>query len=330
MIQSIALSVALLVGSSSAFQPAVSQARNTRSALSVSYLDQLSGVNGVDGVSVKESWAPSQEIAAPAMTAPVTTSPTEESDPSIGGGIHHAPLDYFSIDKLVSKGPRATKDWGSPQDATGKLADDGMLRGGSWFCSEGGWPSPNQKAHTEIFFVLEGHGMLGDSDGAKHYFGPGDTVIIPKGHSGRWDVHTPIHKIWAVNAHDHIEEDQSLPIRVRVDGYYTFAPHLLTPNAGGTDPVYGSASDSIAYNTFYDIGPTSVGVWASQPASIAVGIPLERKSFFHMLEGILYVHDAATGTSQRCGPGDTVMLPSGFTGYIDVIEPAKKLFTTAV
>jgi len=33
----------------------------------------------------------------------------------------------------------------------------------------------------------------------EHYFGPGDNVIIPKGHTGRWDVYEPIHKVWAVN-----------------------------------------------------------------------------------------------------------------------------------
>ena len=324
MIRSVALSLALFAGSSMAFSPSAHQTQRMEgSALSLSYLDQLSCMaNG-------ETSTPASFFPAPAAPAPVAPA-APETDPAIGGGIHHAPIDYFSLDKLVSKGPRATKDWGTPQDATRKLADDGMLRGGSWFCSEGGWPSPNQKAHTEIFFVLDGHGMLGDSDGAKHYFGPGDTVIIPKGHSGRWDVHTPIHKIWAVNAHEQIEEDQSMPIRVRVDGYHTFAPHLLTPNAGGFDPVYASDSESIAYKTFYDIGPTSVGVWTAQPSSIEVSTPLQRSSWFHMLEGALYVHDVSTGSSQRCVPGDTVMLPAGFTGYIDVIEPAKKLFTTAV
>jgi len=333
IIRCITLSLGLLAGSSSAFQPS-SQSQRTqpqKTALSVSYLDQLSSAGGSSVEESWGSWVPAEEPTAP-IAAPVATAtiPTEETDPSLGGGLHHAPLGYFGLDKLVSKGPRATKDWGSPQDGTRSLAADGTLRGGSWYCTEGGWPSPNQKAHTEIFFVLEGHGMLGDSDGAKHYFGPGDTVIIPKGHTGRWDVHTPMHKIWAVNAHDSIEEDQSLPIRVKVDGYHTFAPHLLASNAGGVDPVYGSDSASIAYKTFYDIGPTAVGVWTSQQASISVATPLARKSFFHMLEGVLYVHDSSTGTSQRCVPGDTVMLPSGFTGYIDVIEPVKKLFTTAV
>eukprot|EP00751_Fragilariopsis_kerguelensis_P001190 CAMPEP_0170812634 /NCGR_PEP_ID=MMETSP0733-20121128/36186_1 /TAXON_ID=186038 /ORGANISM="Fragilariopsis kerguelensis, Strain L26-C5" /LENGTH=261 /DNA_ID=CAMNT_0011169451 /DNA_START=21 /DNA_END=805 /DNA_ORIENTATION=- len=255
----VALSVAFLAASASAFQPS-GQSRTTGSALSVSYLDQLSS-----GASSPEekwgSWAPTAS-EQPAAPVPIAATPAQETT-SIGGGIHHAPLDYFGLDKLVSKGPRATKDWGSPQDASRKLADDGTLGVGSWFCSEGGWPLPNKKGATEIFFVLEGHGMLGDSDGAKHYFGPGDTVIIPKGQ-----------QIWAVNSHDAIEEDQSLPIRVRVDGYHTFAPHLLTTNNMGFDPVYGSNSDSIAYNTFYDIGPTSVGVWTSQPASIVVATPL--------------------------------------------------------
>ena len=100
-------------------------------------------------------------------------------------GFVHAPLDYFAFDNLSSKGPRATFDWGEPQDWSRKLADDGVFRGGTWYCTEGGWESPNGKAVTEVFYMLEGHGMLGDSDGTKHYFGPGDMVIIPKGHTGK-------------------------------------------------------------------------------------------------------------------------------------------------
>jgi uncharacterized cupin superfamily protein len=46
---------------------------------------------------------------------------------------------------------------------------------------------------------LEGYGSLDDADGVRHYFGPGDNVIIPKGHTGRWDVNQPIRKVWAVN-----------------------------------------------------------------------------------------------------------------------------------
>ena len=83
-------------------------------------------------------------------------------------GFVHAPLDYFAFDNLSSKGPRATYDWGEPQDWSRKLADDGVFRGGTWYCTEGGWESPNGKAVTEVFYMLEGHGMLGDSDGKLH------------------------------------------------------------------------------------------------------------------------------------------------------------------
>lgn len=317
MIKSIAL--LSLVGSSAlAFQTSsASIHQRSQTALAVSYLDQISA-------------SQSTPVAVTPTAAP--SAPTVNAE---GGGssatLSHAPIEYFGLDKLESKGPRATADWGTPQDATRKLGNDGMLSAGSWYCSEGGWPSPNPKAHTEIFYMLEGHGMLGDADGAKHYFGPGDTVIIPKGHTGRWDVYSPIHKIWAVNAHERIEET-STPIRVQVDHYcHLFGPQYLTnandASAGaGYDPLYRSQAPQILYNTFYDVGPTKVGVWTAGVGSISV--QNGQKSFIHLLEGILYVSNSATGEAKRCVAGDTLMLPEGWYGHIDIIEPAKKLWTT--
>lgn len=310
----------------------------TTSALAFSYLDDISGDDDSAAPAAynaeRNDWGywSGPAVAYPVSPTPPAAAATEIPATETGGSenIHHAPLDYFGLGQLASKGPRATKDWGAPEDGTRKLGNDGALSAGAWFCTEGGWPSPNPKAHTEIFYVLDGHGILGDSDGTKHYFGPGDTVIIPKGHTGRWDVFSTIHKIWAVNAHDQIEEDRSVPIRVRVDGYHTFAPHLLTSNRHGIDPLYAASAPEISYNTFYDIGPTSVGVWASERVFVPITAPLQRKIFFYLLEGALNIHDISTGTSQLCFPGDTIMLPQGFTGYIDVLEPAKKLFTTVV
>lgn len=322
LIRSTAL-LSLLGSAAVAFQPLV-PAHNThaprqpQSALAMSYLDSLSEPH--------HQYSPPTYAVSAIPAAPVrqegATVPADQANAAVG--LHHAPLEYFALDKLVSKGPRETADWGQPYDATRKLADDGMLRAGSWFCSEGGWPSPNPKAHTEIFYMVDGNGCLLDADGGKHYFGPGDTVIIPKGHTGRWDVFKPIHKVWAVNAHDRIEETSN-PIRVQVDHYCNLAPQYLTPNAG-YDPLYRSESSVISYQTFYDVGPTKVGVWACSPGSIPVANGA--KSFFHLLEGVMFVTNSATGESKRCVAGDTVMLPENWFGYIDVIEPAKKLWTT--
>ena len=54
-----------------------------------------------------------------------------------------------------------------------------------------------------------------------------------------------------------------------------------------------------------------------------------QRQWFHLIEGIVVVTDSSDGTSKRCVAGDTVMLPAGWSGFVDVIEPVKKVFTVA-
>lgn len=296
-----------LVGSAAAFGVQTSSSRlyytqrQTRVMLFNAYLDSLS--------KMVPSSAPVSTTHPPAGGAP--TEPATSSS-----GLTHAPLSYFALNQLTSKGPRKA-DWGNPHEATRKLADDGILRGGSWWCSQGGWPSPNPKAHTEVFYVLEGYGCLGDADGARHYFGPGDTVIIPKGHTGRWDVNEDIHKVWAVNAHAQIEE-RGNPIRVQVIHYRDY--HTITGSPCGY-------ADSDFSQTFYTVGPTQVGIWKITSESV-VSVTNTKKNWFLLLEGVLVV-SGDDGTVQRCVSGDTVMLPQGWSGFLDVVEPVKKLWVQA-
>uniref|UniRef100_A0A7S4K5Y9 (S)-ureidoglycine aminohydrolase cupin domain-containing protein n=1 Tax=Odontella aurita TaxID=265563 RepID=A0A7S4K5Y9_9STRA len=311
------LAVSLLSGAC-AFAPAPIRAmRSDGTHLASSYLDGLTGASAAA--------APS----APTYAAPDAPMPAAaEAEDGASGSFSYAPLSYFSTDRMVSKGPRETKDWGTPQDATRKLDDDGTFRVGAWYCTEGGWPSPNPKAHTEVFYVVEGHGCLGDSDGARHYFGPGDTVIIPKGHTGRWDVHSPIHKVWAVNDHDRIEETSD-PIRAVVENYHGFAPHRMTTTTTDGEPLYGMADAGTA-RTFYDVGPTKVGAWTCDAgSSFPVGNLGGKRFYFTVLEGVVFVTDSRDGSARRCVPGDTVMLRAGFEGHIDVMETAKKVWTLA-
>ena len=115
------------------------------------------------------SHVPSLEVAPTSFeVAPASTTIS---------GISYASPDYFALSNLQSKGLRKT-DWGIPNEASRGLDDDGILRVGAWYCSEGGWPSPNPKAHTEIFYVLEGRACLADADGMMHTFGPGDVSIF--------------------------------------------------------------------------------------------------------------------------------------------------------
>ena len=268
-------------------------------------------------------------------TPATTTSNDDDSD----GSFPYAPASYFSLDQLKTKGPRPCVDWGIPTDATKQLyeSDDGIFCVGSWYCTEGGWPSPNPKASTEVFYVLDGYGSLDDEDGMRHYFGPGDCVIIPKGHTGRWDVNQAIHKIWAVNDHRNIEE-RNTPIRVQVDHYNGWAPQHLTPNRNGYDPLYGPTTNNNNNNNagttttsskvFYDVGPTQVGIWSSCKTPCNFVVTNGKRAWIYILEGVVIISNGITGSARRCVPGDTIVVPAGWCGHVDVIEgPVKKLFT---
>lgn len=331
----IRFAVALSVASFTTTTTAFSQFCSYRVPTSLSsYLDALNGapIDTSGPPSSTASYGICRSVVG-SVPEPFNSHTRESQSPVVEDDASEFPFasaSFFGMDKLVSKGPRQS-DWGTPGDASCKLCDDGTFGAGAWYCSEGGWPSPNGKAVTEIFYVLEGCGSLDDADGVRHYFGPGDNVIIPKGHTGRWDVNLPIRKVWAVNAHEYIEETSNT-IRVQVDHYKDFGPESLTQNTeDGNDPLYGSVNESTTIpssKTFYDVGPTKVGVWASEPGSYSISHG--KRAWIHVLEGVVFVtNNRQDGTAYRCIAGDTIVLPDGWYGHIDVVKTTRQLWTVA-
>jgi uncharacterized cupin superfamily protein len=48
---------------------------------------------------------------------------------------------------------------------------------------------------------------------------------------------------------------------------------------------------------------------------------------FHVLEGVFFLTNTdADGSARRCVAGDTVVIPKGWTGHVDVIQTVKKLW----
>ena len=212
----------------------------------------------------------------------------------------HAPLSYFAIDKLTPKGPRKNADVGAPEDATRSLVKS-KASVGSWSCTEGGWDSPALRGTTEVFYVLKGEGCVTDLDGMKHEFKAGDTVILPKNWSGRWDVMKAIHKVWVV--HDHADvEGLSTPIRA-----------VVVP-----------LEDLKAGKTVYEVGPTAVSGWLCTPGGSGWADTKSATECFHVLEGVFFVTNA-DGNARRCVSGDTVVVPKGWSGHWDIIEPVKTI-----
>lgn len=257
-------------------------------------------------------------------TVAATSSPTPATNTVIADAIRliHASKNDFDISNMTPKGPRPNADVGKPHDKTLRLGQDRNIRAGTWWCAAGGWPSLEQRATTEIFYVLKGQGCLTDLDGMRHYFGPGDVVVLPKGWSGRWDVLEDIHNVWFVHEHPNIEHKTN-PIRVEIANYNTFAPQYMTQYGIRKDAIHGSPS--AASRTLYEVGPTEVGVWTCTAGSFPV-TNRPTTECLHVLEGVFFLTNAVDGTARRCVPGDTVILPKGWSGYWDVIEPLKKLW----
>ncbi|GKY95465.1 hypothetical protein MPSEU_000508100 [Mayamaea pseudoterrestris] len=192
-------------------------------------------VNGISPPAEDTSISTNQQYKENNIDASSSSSGSDSKNPVFS----HAKLSYFEIDKLKPKGPRKNADNGNPHDATRELVSIGeTLSTGSWWCSKGGWPSPAQRVSTEVFFVLSGRGCVTDTDGQPHEFKAGDTVVLPKGWSGRWDVLEDLHKIWFVNKHERIE-DTGYPMRAIVTPYDDLAPEFLTQQGLMPEAVHG-------------------------------------------------------------------------------------------
>jgi len=80
--------------------------------------------------------------------------------------------------------------------------------------------------------------------------------------------------------------------------------------------------------TIYDGGHTRVGVAPLAPGSVAVSAAeagfwsSATARFLWILDGVLFLTNA-DGSSCRCVAGDTAVLPAGWTGLVDTVQPAR-------
>lgn len=210
---------------------------------------------------------------------------------------------------LTPNGRRKNVDVGDPHDFSRPLIKS-PIDVGSWACTPGGWDSPSPRPTTEYFYVLSGAGCVTDPDGTRHPFGPGDSVVLPKGWYGRWDITETIHKIYVINNHPVVPGASLRPVVASVSLMSVF-------------PTVIGMERATASSELYDTGSTTVGYWTSTPG----GFTSSKKvtEVFFVLEGEFYLTNA-DGSARRCGAGDTVVLPKGWSGRWDVIKTVKKLF----
>ncbi|CAN0015078.1 unnamed protein product, partial [Heterosigma akashiwo] len=214
----------------------------------------------------------------------------------------HALRRTFAADSLTPKGPRKNADVGRPHDATRPLAKAGPLSAGAWWCARGGWPSPAPRATTEVFQVLSGHACVTDTgSGARHFMGPGDLVVLPKGWAGRWDVLEDIHKVWAVVDHPDVGGGGGAGAIVVHHSEYAPAARRGEGGGGGAPAL-----------TALDNGHVAVGTWAPGAGAWAA----DRHEWLHVVGGVFFLTDATTAALAAGALGTPWCCP-GWAGVVD-------------
>ncbi|QNM97917.1 cupin domain-containing protein [Chitinimonas koreensis] len=70
-------------------------------------------------------------------------------------------------------------------------------------------------------------------------------------------------------------------------------------------------------------GEVYAGVWGCEPGSWRIAFGPDEDEFFFVTEGRCRVIDEA-GHAVEAGPGESLVIPAGFKGVFEVLEPMKK------
>lgn len=70
-------------------------------------------------------------------------------------------------------------------------------------------------------------------------------------------------------------------------------------------------------------GEVDAGIWACDVGSWRIAFPANKDEFFFVTEGRCRLIDEQ-GHAVEAGPGNALVIPGGFQGVFEVLEPVKK------
>lgn len=70
-------------------------------------------------------------------------------------------------------------------------------------------------------------------------------------------------------------------------------------------------------------GEVHAGIWACEKGSWRIQFAPNKDEYFYVLEGRCRVIDEQ-GLAAEAGPGDALVIPAGFKGVFEVVEPVRK------
>lgn len=72
-----------------------------------------------------------------------------------------------------------------------------------------------------------------------------------------------------------------------------------------------------------DDGSVDCGLWACQPGAWRIAFHENRHEFFQVIDGKIRI-TAESGEAHEFGPGSACVIPAGFKGLFEVLEPVRK------
>ena len=73
----------------------------------------------------------------------------------------------------------------------------------------------------------------------------------------------------------------------------------------------------------YESDGVSSGLWDCETGAWRIAFASGKDEFFHVISGRIRITDEA-GAACEFGPGDACVIPAGFTGLFEVLEPVRK------
>lgn len=76
-------------------------------------------------------------------------------------------------------------------------SDDRTVSIGLWECTSGTFTADRNNA-SEFCYFLQGRIVMTHSDGSRRELGPGDSILLPRGWKGTWEIVEHTRKIYAM------------------------------------------------------------------------------------------------------------------------------------
>ena len=75
----------------------------------------------------------------------------------------------------------------------------------------------------------------------------------------------------------------------------------------------------------HDSAPMSAGVWECEVGRWRIVFPANEQEYFFVISGLARLH-GPDGVVTDIGPGQACVIPPGFVGEFEVVEPVRKHF----